>query len=393
MSDMVEDLVVPTANLGDILHFSEISEPRMSRKRLYSLQEVLFLVLSGSLCGLTTWEEIEDFGATQLEWLRQYHPYAKGTPSHDTLNRVFSLINPREMEHFLVNWVNNLSVNLTGKSIHIDGKSIGGSVEKRLLNLPLEEGGKRLRHLVCAWSSELNLCIGQYQVDDKTNEIKAIPALLDLLDIKGSIVTIDAMGCQTNIVDKIVEKEADYTIALKGNQGNLQKSVVDFFENPSVDLIQKSTQYEKDHGRVEERICSIVDAKAVLPPKMLEKWTNLQTIIKIEARTTVISSKKETHEVRYYISSVVESPTWFNAHIRSHWNIENQLNWRLDVMWKEDKLAKRAKNTPQNFGLINRLALNITGFSKDKISVNRKQKKCLSSTGYRTDLLFNFFSQ
>jgi predicted transposase YbfD/YdcC len=348
------------------------------------------MVLCGGLFGLSSWEEIADFGKLRLTWFRQFHAYANGAPSHDTLNRVMGLLNPRELEIFLVNWVNGLSVNLSGKMVHIDGKSLRGSVEKRLLNQPLSEGGQRLKHVVCAWSSELSLCLGQYQVEDKTNEIKAIPNLLSLLDLKGSIITIDAMGCQTEIVNQIVAQEADYILALKGNQGNLQKAVVDFFEKADAATLEKAVEHDKGHGRVEMRTCSIANAKDVLPAFLLEKWTNLQTIVKIEAKVMVMATQKETIETRYYIGSIVERPSWYNTHIRAHWTIENQLNWRLDVIWKEDGRAKQFKNAAQNHALINRIALNIHGKNEEKISVNRKTKKCLADDGYRENVLINF---
>jgi predicted transposase YbfD/YdcC len=382
--------VVALRKLGDILQFSEITDPRLTRQQLHSLSEILFMVLCGGLFGLSSWEEIADFGKLRLTWFRQFHAYANGAPSHDTLNRVMGLLNPRELEIFLVNWVNGLSVNLSGKMVHIDGKSLRGSVEKRLLNQPLSEGGQRLKHVVCAWSSELSLCLGQYQVEDKTNEIKAIPNLLSLLDLKGSIITIDAMGCQTEIVNQIVAQEADYILALKGNQGNLQKAVVDFFEKADAATLEKAVEHDKGHGRVEMRTCSIANAKDVLPAFLLEKWTNLQTIVKIEAKVMVMATQKETIETRYYIGSIVERPSWYNTHIRAHWTIENQLNWRLDVIWKEDGRAKQFKNAAQNHALINRIALNIHGKNEEKISVNRKTKKCLADDGYRENVLINF---
>lgn len=374
--------------LESLLNFDGICDPRLDRKKLYPLDEILFLVISSVISGYTSWEEISDFGEEKIQWLKKYLPYKNGIASHDTLNRTMSMIDYRSFEEFFLTWMQSFQMDMKDRLINIDGKKLSSSVDRQLQQKPHKEGGKSAIHLVEAWCSEVGLCLGQYKTEDKSNEITAIPALLDMLELSGSIVSIDAMGCQKAIAEKVKSKQADYILGLKGNQGELLQSVVKAFESSTDKPYDTDEQIENGHGRTEVRECRILSAK-VLGTEVLQEWAGLTTLIEVCSSRLVNVGEKHSVEVRYYIGSKIQSAKAYNTQIRGHWAIENQLHWTMDVLFGEDECRKRTKNAAQNFGIIRRIALNLlkNNTDKPKVSIPRKLKKCALSDVYRENTL------
>lgn len=361
-----------------------IADPRIARKKLYPLTELLFLAVNAVICGYRDWDEIVDFGNEKLPWIRLYLPFEHGISSHDTLNRAIGLIDYREFEVFFVAWMQGMVETVGGKLVNIDGKKLRSSVDKHLQQIAKKDGGKSAIHLVEAWCSELKLCLGQYKTEDKSNEITAIPALLDLLEIQGCLVSIDAMGCQKDIAAKIIDKEADYLLGLKGNQEKVHRAVKELFEQQA-DLQTPDLQEDINHGRVESRQCRVLPAR-LLPEDIRKDWPGLGMLVEIRSERVVVSVEGNySLEHRYYLASRVESPGFYNRMVRGHWGIENELHWSMDVQFGEDKSRKRAGNAAQNFALICRLALNLlkTNQDKPKTSIKRRMNKCALSDDYR----------
>ena len=373
--------------LSKLVEFKGIKDPRIERHKRYPLNEILFLCISATISGFSEWEEITDFGKEKLAWLRAYLPYDNAIPSHDTVNRVLSMVNYRDFEAFFIAWVESLTIELGGKVINIDGKKLRSSVDKALQNKSKSEGGKSAIHLVQAWCSTLNLCLGQYKTEDKSNEITAIPALLDMLTIENCVVTIDAMGCQKTIAEKIVDKGGDYILGLKGNQESIHLAVKALFEQQSgqIDLVFVE---EAGHGRVEARQCRTLPA-VLLDDSLSTQWKGLKTLIQIQSERYLPLSDQYSIEYRYYLGSREQSADLYNRQIRGHWGIENELHWTLDVTFGEDKSRKRAGNSAQNFGLIRRVALNLlkNNGEKKNVSINRRMNKCAMSDDYRAKTL------
>jgi predicted transposase YbfD/YdcC len=364
--------------------FRTVEDPRIDRSKLYPLIEVLFLSISAVLSGFEDWDEIADFGEEKLTWLRKYLPYENGIPSHDTLNRVISLIDYRSFEKCFIDWA-TMDIELPeGTLISIDGKNLRGSATKKELQTPRVQGGKAAIHLLHAWCHEFQMCLAQYKTDTKSNEITAIPAVLDLLEISGCIVSIDAMGCQKSIAEKIAEKNADYIFGLKDNQETLSLAVFTAFEEHHQEAeLGKNLQEGQNHGRKEQRVCRVLPANLLPDWAQAADWAGLASIVEIQTRRTIMTSGVTEIEIRYYVSSLIANSEAFNLLIRSHWNIENQLHWTLDVIFGEDKSRKRVKNAAQNFSTLRKMALNLLKAQNEKISVNRKRNKCALSDQYR----------
>ena len=325
--------------------FSVLKDYRREKSITYPMIEILTISLCAIICGAETWNEIETFGNTRQDWLKRIIKMDNGCPRHDTFNRFFSNINPIELERCFVDWISSISSIKVGDIISIDGKTIRGA--KR-------QGTKSLIHMVSAWANESGLSLGQVKVDEKSNEMTAIPKLLEVLDIEGCFVTIDAMGCQTGIARQIDEdKDAFYVLAVKENQKELYRNIEESFRflTPS----STSEHLDSNHGRVEERRCSIIKDLSFVEKS--EKWTNLESLIRIEANRYIKATGRTEKSTRYYISNSNEGATHFNQIVREHWAIENNLHWQLDVSFNEDKLRKRHKNATQNFSLFNKIAL------------------------------------
>jgi len=352
-----------------ISHFSSIPEPRIERCRKHALLDILFLSISAILCGADGWEEIEDFGRSKLDWLRRYFPYKEGIPKHDTIARVLSRLDTEALQKSFISWVNSASKLTDGEVIAIDGKTVRRSFQKG--------NRKSAIHMVSAWACQNNLVLGQQKVDAKSNEITAIPALLDLLEIKGCIITIDAMGCQTMIADKIIAQGADYVLALKGNQGELSDEVKCLFQQKEHSELKEQTVEETSagHGRIEIRRCrQIVVNKKWLTSST--RWNKLKTIIEINS--TRIIDNITTTENRYYISSLNLDATKAADAVRSHWAVENKLHWVLDVSFREDESRIRRGNGAEVMSTFRRITLNLLKKNTtSNASLKRKRKIAL----------------
>jgi len=373
-----------TKNIELLNYLTIIQDPRLDRKKLHYLKDILFLSVCASLCGCDTWEDICDFAAIREDWLRQYIELKNGIPSADTIARVFSLIDPKEFELAFRKWVSSLYlVQESGQIIAIDGKRVKGTHGE----------GKAAIHMVGAFATESGLALAQVKTADKSNEITAIPELLDALILKGCVVTLDAMGCQRAIVDKIISKQGDYVISLKGNQGTLHDDVKLFLETEKNSGFAKTKhQYyettEKGHGRVETRRYWITDQINWLENR--DEWRGLKTIGLVESERYI---KGETSiERRFFICSIASNARQFATAVRQHWAIENNLHWQLDVTFNEDKLRARVNNAAQNLSILRRMILNtLKQDTSCKASLRRKRKRAGWSDEYLITLLALLF--
>jgi predicted transposase YbfD/YdcC len=329
-----------------VQYFARLTDPRIERNREHLLEEILLIAVAAVLSGAESWNDIEEYGHSKLEWLKTFLTLPGGIPSHDTFNRVFSALDPEEFEQGFATWVCSIAKLTAGEVVAIDGKTLCGS---------RQSGKKQLVHMVSAWASANNLVLGQRKVDDKSNEITAIPKLLQALELSGTVVTIDAMGCQKAITEKIVDKKADYILAVKENQQLLLDDIKDSFQMLSPDTVAE--EIDCGHGRVERRRCAVVGDLTLLDKP--GDWRGLRALVRIEAERFHKATGKTEQETRYYITSLRPDAVRLNAFIRQHWGIENKLHWVLDVAFGEDLSRKRAGNAAQNFSVLNRIALNL----------------------------------
>ena len=341
--------------------FRPLHDPRLNRKKKHLLLDIIILSILAVLCGAESYNSIELFGKTNYAFLKQILKLPNGIPSHDTINRVFSILHSKQFERLFIQWSSSLKDNgFLEKVIAIDGKTVRGSKDTFHHTSPI--------HLVHAWSVENELCLGQLKTSDKSNEITAIPELLKLLEIKGSIITIDAMGTQRAIVKEIVEKQADYILAVKDNQKTLREEVeAACCRNKPV---SDYSDTEKGHGRIETRRCQVFEKGLIVDSE--ERWEKLQSIIKITSTREI--RDKVTTEERYYISSL-DTGQPFNTYIRNHWAIENSLHWTLDMVFREDEQRKRTKQAAENFAMVRKIALNILKKDTGKESLRSKRLK------------------
>jgi predicted transposase YbfD/YdcC len=327
--------------------FSQIDDPRSDINKLHKLEDILLIGIISVICAADTWKNMETYAKAKEEFLRSFLDLPNGIPSDDTFNRVFSSIDSEQFEACFVDWVSRLANLTDGEVIPIDGKTIRGAKSN---------GKKSPFHMVSAWASNNNLVLGQVKVSEKSNEITAIPKLLELITVKGCTVTIDAMGCQQEIARKIIKEQANYILAVKENQKQLHQDIVDEFRFGKD--IQTDLSEDLDHGRIETRKCSVItDFKFI---ENIEEWAELKSIIKIESIREFKNSDKPTETAtRYYISSLLTQAKELQRAIRLHWGIENKLHWVLDVAFSEDASRKRAGNASQNFSILSKVALNL----------------------------------
>lgn len=357
------------------LYFSEMKDPRIDRCKRHLLEDIVFITIAAVLSGAETWNDIEMYGIQKKDWLKSVLSLPNGIPKHDTFNRFFAALNPLEFERCFLNWIKDICKSFEGEIISIDGKTMCGSKGK---------DAKSATHIVSAWASENELILGQIKTDQKSNEITAIPELLESLLIEGNIVTIDAMGCQKDIAKKIKEKNADYILAVKDNQKELRHNIEDSFRFLSdVEISEKS---DFGHGRIELRKCSIIRDLSMIENK--DKWADLNTLIMIESERQIKATGKTERETRYYISSSSCSADAFNDAIRSHWGIENKVHWSLDVSFNEDSSRKRANNAAQNFSTVCRIALNLLKKDNTKIGIKGKRLKA----GWNNDFILELIN-
>jgi predicted transposase YbfD/YdcC len=349
--------------------FLDIHDPRIDRTKKHNLVDIIMITLCAMICGMDGWEEIEIFGEEREDWFKEFLELPHGIPSHDTMYRVFSRISPKELSKALNNWTNGLNQSVDGKVVAIDGKTLRGSFDRAT--------GKSALHMVSAWVEDNNLVLGQVSAEGKGHEITKIPELLRLLELKNAIVTIDAIGCQKEIVRVIQEeKKADYVIALKKNQPNLYNEVEHFFKvAEKSDFFSSDTfeSVEKGHGRIECRTCVCLDVANHLD-HIGSGFTGLKTVAKIHS-TREIKSKSE-EQTRYFISSLPCDAKQIAKAVRAHWSIENSLHWRLDVVFKEDASRIRKDNAPENMAIIRRIAFSLAkARTPEKMTVKRARLK------------------
>lgn len=355
-------------------YFNTLKEPRRTTNGnfQYPLDEILFLTISSIISGwYEEWGDITFFGKNNLVWLQKFYPFENGIPSHDVLNKLFNRLDTKEFNNCFMKWVDSIATKSDGRVIPIDGKTVRG-IASRFSDSKL--------HIVSAFCAKNGLCLGQVKVDSKSNEITAIPELLDLIAVKGCIITIDAMGCQRDIAKKIIENEADYVLMAKENQAELKEQIEKVFRIQNSEMID--IQEDCDHGRIEKRTCEVITRLDFLDTK--ENWTGLRSIIKITLERTIKKTDIYSCETRYYISSLLGDATLINNSIRSHWAIENNLHWCLDVIMKEDGQLNYIGNAAENMNMMKKMALGMLANEKStKSSKARKMKKALLDEDYR----------
>lgn len=365
-------------------HFGSITDPRIERTKLHKLIDILVIAICAAICGCDNWEDIAAFGEAKQEWFATFLELPNGIPSHDTFNRVFGRLNPDEFGSSFIAWINAASQLIGGQVIALDGKVLRRSHDRGI--------GKGAIDMVSAWACENRLVLGQVKVDEKSNEITSIPQLLKALEISGCIVTIDAMGCQTEIAQTIVDEGGDYVLALKDNQGNLVEDVQKLFADLESSHDQAYVHdYEKTvnkgHGRIEIRECwTISDPSILCHLRGFANWKKLQTVSRIRSQRWIGDEK--TWEDRFHIASVVGAKRVLGA-VRSHWGIENGLHWTLDLAFDEDRCRVRKDHGPENFAILRHIALNLL---KQERTCKRSIKGKRLLAGWREDYLLKVLS-
>ena len=344
-------------------YFEDLPDPRQRGKVMYPLDEVLLLALLAVLAGAETFVDIARFGAKKLPLLRRFRPFLGGTPSHDHLGDIFASLDAEHFQRCFVAWVTALT-GAPAEVIAIDGKTSRRS-----------KGAQTAIHMVSAFAARQRLVLGQVKVAEKSNEIIAIPKLLDRLAIEGAIVTIDAMGCQRDIAQKIIEKKADYVLALKGNQGTLRDDVELFAAEQTArgfadSKISQDTTVDGDHGRIETRKTIVIHDVGWLQER--HNWPGLQAVVMVESRREI--QGKIEQETRFYITSLVMIAALLGPVIRSHWAIENSLHWVMDMVFRDDECRVRTEHAPANFTTIKHMAHNLIRKAPGKDSLRLKRK-------------------
>jgi predicted transposase YbfD/YdcC len=337
-----------------IEHFGGIRDPRLDRRKRHKLLDIIVLAICGAICGADDWVAIEGFGKAKRGWFGSFLELPGGIPSHDTFGRVFAALDSGELQCCFRKWVEALSELLQGQVIAVDGKALRRSYDNT--------SGKAAIYMVSAWASENHLVLGQLKVNEKSNEITAIPELLRLLDLRGCIVTTDAIGCQKEIAELIVERQGAYVLAVKGNQGNLYRDVISLFEEAEKTgyrLLDHDhyCQTSAGHGRIETRECWTISDPFYLDYLRDLKWKDLRTIVKVTASRHIGEAKEA--QTRYYITNLPGNAKQLLRAVRSHWSIENSLHWVLDVAFSEDQSRIRKGNADQNLAILRQIALSL----------------------------------
>jgi len=351
-------------------HFAHLTDPRVDRTKEHLLLDIVVIAICAIIAGADSWVAVEAFGRAKEKWLRSFLELPNGIPSHDTFGRVFAALDPFEFQQAFANWIQAVSQQLKGEIVAVDGKTLRRSHDKGL--------GKNAIHMVSAWATAQRLVLGQRKSNDKSNEITAIPELLRVLALEGCIVTIDALGCQTDIAATIVHQGADYVLAVKENQGKLHEDLKDLFDGAAEVEFREvphahGRQVTKDHGRLEIRECWVITDQEYLDfVRRQEAWKNLRSLIRI--RTEVRRGRKRSEQTRYYISSLQATPLEMLTAIRGHWGIENGLHWILDIAFREDESRVRKDHAAENFAVLRHIAVNLLNRArtgKDSIKTMR----------------------
>jgi predicted transposase YbfD/YdcC len=360
-------------------YFEELADPRQRGKISYPLDEILLLCLLAVLAGAETFVDIALFGTKKLALLRRFRPFSGGTPAHDHLGDILAALDAEQFQRCFVAWVAG-RIGAPAEVIAIDGKTARRTHSKK--------NGRAAIHMVSAFAARQRLVLGQVAVADKSNEITAIPKLLDMLAIEGAIVTVDAMGCQRDIARKIVDKGADYILALKGNQGSLRQDVALFVAEQAANGFSDTTTsrdqtIDGDHGRIETRTTTVIHDVEWLTKR--HNWPGLNSIVVVES-TREIGSKIE-HETRLYITSLLLTAHQIGAIVRGHWAIENSLHWVLDMVFRDDECRVRTDHAPANFTTIKHMAQNLLRRASDKHSLRARRKAAAWDDDFLASLL------
>lgn len=369
-----------TASL--IEHFAPLEDPRIDRNKYHALIDIVVLTVCAVASGADGWEAIEQFGKEKLDWLRKYVPLNHGVPSHDCIAYVLSRLSPRKFRECFMSWTHAVTKETGGEVIAIDGKTSKGSRDRKHNRNPL--------HMVSAWACHNRLVLGQQATQEKSNEIIAIPKLLTLLELKGCIVTIDAMGCQRAIAEQIIDQGGDYVLGLKGNQGGLFEAVEDFF------TIAQANQFagvahdyveevDKDHGRLEIRRYYITEDLSTLPDS--QNWKCLRSIGMVQREC--LQGETRSVEQRYFINSIPAQAKPFAHAVRGHWGVENPLHWRLDVVLGDDASRIRRGNAPAIMTSIRHLCMNLFERERSSMSLAKKRRKAAWNDNYRAKVIFS----
>jgi predicted transposase YbfD/YdcC len=359
-------------------HFRKLKDPRRRHRRLHRLQDVLVIALCAVIAGAQDWQDIETFGRKRCDWLKRFLELPNGVPSHDTFERVFDRLNPAVFQACFRDWVQAVQKALRIKHVAIDGKTLRGSGAAKLRPL----------HLVSAWATGQSLSLGQIAVDAKSNEITAIPALLELLDLGGALVTIDAMGCQKAIAQKIIDRGGDYILTVKDNQEHLlediERVVAQAFDTDFDGLQHDAYETrERGHGRDEYRCYTVIHSIAGL--RHAAEWTNLTTIGMCYSERTVAGVTSE--ETRYFIGSRQANAKTYGTALRDHWRIENTLHWQLDVTFGEDRNRVTKRNAAENLALLRRQSLPLLKAHPAKLSIAKKRFAAALDTEFLEEIL------
>jgi len=347
-------------------YFRDLPDPRQAGKVTYPLDEIVLLCLLAVLAGAETFTDIARFGTKKLELLRRFRPFRDGTPSHDHLGDIFATLDAEKFQQCFVDWV-SAQTGAPADVIAIDGKTVRRSADKKR--------AKAAIHMVSAFAARQRLVLGQVKVAEKSNEIVAIPKLLEMMAIEGAIVTIDAMGCQRDIARKIIDKKADYVLALKGNQGSLRDDVDVFVAEQKANDFQDTTisrhqTVDGDHGRIETRTTTVIHDVAWLQDR--HNWPGLKGIVMVESRREI--DGKIERETRFYITSLLLLAAQLGLIVRSHWAVENSLHWVMDMVFRDDECRVRTDHAPANFTTIKHMALNLLRNAKGKDSLRLRRK-------------------
>jgi predicted transposase YbfD/YdcC len=341
----------PVATMTE--HFGRVEDPRIDRTKLHKLIDIIVIAICAAVCGTDGWVGVETFGDSKADWLGQFLELPNGIPSHDTFGRVFRRVDPEQFRHSFMNWIRAVAKVTDGQVIALDGKQLRRSHDKEL--------GKDAIYMVSAWATANHLVLGQTKVDEKSNEITALPKLLQVLELSGCIVTVDAIGSQKKIAHTIRAQGGDYVLPIKGNQAGLFEDIHDLFQYAESIDFRDCDYYktvDKGHGRIEVRECWTISHADYLPYlRNLDKWQDLRTIAMIKAKRQ--TPEETTIEVRYFISSLPSQAERILGAARTYWGIENGLHWVLDVAFREDDCRIRKGYGAQNFAVLRRIALNL----------------------------------
>jgi len=365
-------------------HLASLPDPRKVRGQRHLFLDIVLVAILAELCGADSWEDIHRFAKSQEPWLRTFLSLPGGVPSADTFNRVFYMIDSKAFGECFLAWVRDVRKKIPGDIVALDGKTLRASIAE----------GKPALHVVSAWSAANHLVLGQRSVDAKSNEITAIPELLKVLDVKGCIITIDAMGCQKDIARAIVAKKAGYILAVKGNQERLHKALLASFEKLDADptALPHCTceTRETRRGRNEIRRATAIDALQNLPDDILFAWPKLEALVRVQSET--LRGGKTVYEERFYISTLAMGQVEIVANgVRSHWGIENRLHWVLDVAFREDQNRTRKGNGPESSAILRHIVLNLLRQDPNPTgSIKFRRMQAAMSPDYRLAALFGF---